>query len=156
MDSGQNAIGTPLDRVDGRLKVTGRARYAADAPVPKVAYAALVTSTIAKGKVTDIDTSAAEKAPGVLAVLTHRNISRLKFRKELEGVPDPAVGRPLRPLQEDVIYHNGQPIAVIVADTLERATQAATLVKATYGEEKAITEFKSAQPIPPGEPKAGD
>src|SRR5439155_1088873 len=70
-------IGKPVDRVDGRLKVTGGARYAAEAQVENVTHGVLVTSTIAKGKIRNIDTSAAEKAPGVLAVITHRNAPRV-------------------------------------------------------------------------------
>src|SRR5207248_1070158 len=120
---------------------TGAARYAAEAQVKNVAYGVLVTSTIAKGKITNVDTAAAEKATGVLAVLTHRNAPRIAFREEMRGGTDPAVGRPLQPLQEDVVHHNGQPIAVVVAETLEQATQAATLVRVTYREERAVTDF---------------
>src|SRR5438876_570000 len=99
MNRAQTAVGKPVDRVDGRLKVTGAARYAAEAQIPDVTYAVLVPSTIARGKVRGIDTSAAGKVPGVLAVLTHRNTPKLRFRKELPSTPDPAVGQPLRPLQ---------------------------------------------------------
>ena len=59
----------------------------------------------------------------------HRNAPKVQPREELPGSPDPTVGRPLQPLQDDEVYHHGQPIAVVVADTLERATQAATLVR---------------------------
>src|SRR5205807_4629984 len=70
--------------------------------------------------------------------------------------PDPSVGRPLQPLQDDTVHHNGQPIAVVVADTSERATQAAALVRATYREERAVTDFAAAakHASPPTEPKA--
>jgi xanthine dehydrogenase YagR molybdenum-binding subunit len=151
-------IGKPLDRVDGRLKVTGAARYAAEAEVANVTYGVLVTSTIAKGKVASIDTAAAEKAPGVLAVLTHRNAPKLPPRKELPGSTDPSAGRPLQPLRDDVIYHNGQPVAVVVADTFERATQAAALVRVKYQEERAVTDFAAAaaQAFVPGEHKSSD
>jgi xanthine dehydrogenase YagR molybdenum-binding subunit len=155
MSAGQQAVGTPVSRVDGRLKVTGAARYAAEAQVKDVLYGVLVTSTIARGKLATIDTAAAEKAPGVVAVLTHRNMPRIPGRREVPGTPDPNVGRPLQPLQDDTVYHNGQPIAVVVADTFERATRAAALVKATYREEKAVTEFAAAakDSVPPTEPK---
>lgn len=72
-----NAIGQPLSRADGRLKVTGGARYTADLPLPGGTYGAIVHSTIANGKTTSIDTSAAEEAPGVLAVFTHHNMPRM-------------------------------------------------------------------------------
>jgi xanthine dehydrogenase YagR molybdenum-binding subunit len=156
MSKAEQVVGKPLDRVDGRLKVTGGARYAAEAQVKDVLYGVLVTSTIAKGKIASIDTAAAEKAPGVVAVLTHRNMPRIPGRQEVPGTPDPTVGRPLQPFQDDTIYHNGQPIAVVVADTFERATQAAALVRATYREERAVTEFAAAakDAVPPTQPKA--
>src|SRR5436305_174178 len=103
MGTSKKAIGKPLDRVDGRLKVTGKARYAAEAQVADVHYGVLVTSTIAKGKITRIDTAAAEKAPGVLAVITHRNATRLPFHEvKPRAIVDPPVGQPLHPLQDDV------------------------------------------------------
>jgi xanthine dehydrogenase YagR molybdenum-binding subunit len=158
MSTGKKAVGQPVDRVDGRLKVTGTARYAAEAQLANVAYGVLVTSTIARGKVKDIDVAAAEKAPGVLAVLTHRNAPRLPDRKELSGTTDPSVGRPLQPLRDDVVHHNGQPVAVVVADTFERAMQAAALVRVTYREERAVTEFAAAaeHAFPPAQPKSSD
>jgi xanthine dehydrogenase YagR molybdenum-binding subunit len=145
-------IGKPLDRVDGRLKVTGGARYAAEVKVPEVTYGVLVTSTVTKDKIAHIDTSAAEKAPGVLAVLTNHNTPRIPGRREVPGTPDPAVGRPLQPLQDDVISHNGQPIAVVVADTFERATRAAALVRVEYRPEEAVVHFDAAaaHAFPPG------
>jgi xanthine dehydrogenase YagR molybdenum-binding subunit len=150
-------IGKPLDRVDGRLKVTGAARYAAEWQLPHVSYGVLVTSTIARGKVAELDTRAAEKAPGVLAVLTHRNTPRIPGRVEVPGTPDPPVGRPMQPLQDDVIYHNGQPVAVVVADTFERATHAAALVRVRYHAEPAVTTFEAAQPhaFAPSAPRGG-
>src|SRR3954463_7082538 len=92
VDTRQGPVGKPIDRVDGRLKVTGQARYAAEAQVENVAHAVLVVSTVAKGRVTSLDTGAAEKAPGVLAVLTHRNADRLKFPEEARAGVDPDVG----------------------------------------------------------------
>jgi xanthine dehydrogenase YagR molybdenum-binding subunit len=156
MSNEEQVSGKPLNRVDGRLKVTGAARYASEAQVADVLYGVLVTSTIARGKVATIDTASAEKAPGVVAVLTHRNIPRIPGREEVPGTPDPAVGRPLQPFQDNTVYHNGQPIAVVVADTLERATRAAALIRATYREERAVADFISAaaRAFPPTEPKA--
>ena len=80
-----NAVGQPISRVDGRLKVTGGARYTADIPLAAVAHAAIVYSTIASGRIMSIDTAAAENAPGVLAVLTYKNMPRMNpvpFRRQ--------------------------------------------------------------------------
>src|SRR5262249_37607922 len=94
----EKAVGEPVDRVDGRLKVTGAARYAAEARVDNVAHAVLVTSTVAKGRITRMDATAAEKAPGVLAVITHRNAPKVVLPDRAKAGVDPAVGRPLQPL----------------------------------------------------------
>jgi xanthine dehydrogenase YagR molybdenum-binding subunit len=122
-------VGAPLDRVDGRAKVTGQARYAADQPVPNLAHGVLVTSRIASGRITHIDTRAAEAAPGVLAVITHRNAPRF---------PTPAsdktswFGQSFVPLQGEAIHHSGQIVAFVVAETLEQAHHAAGLVEIDY------------------------
>src|SRR3954452_17007236 len=144
MAEAKQAVGTPMSRVDGRLKVTGGARYAAEFQVKDVAYGALVLGTVAKGRVTKIDTAAAEKAPGVLAVITHRNAGKVVLPDRVKALVDPKVGRPLQPFQDDQVHYHGQPIAVVVADTFERATHAATLVRATYNEEQAILDFADA------------
>src|SRR4051794_25662986 len=149
-------IGKPYDRIDGRLKVTGGARYTAEHLVPGVVYGVLAGSTIAKGKITELDTAAAEKAPGVLAVLTHRNAPQMPEWKEVPGTPNPSVGKPLQPLCDDVIRHNGQPVALVVADTFERATRAAALVRVTYREERGATSFAAARPFVPREMEANE
>src|SRR5438309_7155455 len=82
------SLGQPLDRVDGRLKVTGGARYAAEFALPNAVHAVIVTSTIAKGRVKSMDTSAAERAPGVIKVLTPFNAQRLP------GAPKPGPHQP--------------------------------------------------------------
>ena len=147
-------IGKPLDRVDGRLKVTGQARYAAEHHLPNSVYGVLVGSTIAKGRITEIDTAAAEKAPGVIAVLTHRNAPELPEWKEVPGTPNPAVGKPLQPLHDDRVHHTGQPVALVVADAFERATLAAALVRVTYDEERGVTTFAAARPFAPRQEEA--
>src|SRR3954464_15145665 len=144
MAEAKQAVGTPMSRVDGRLKVTGGARYAAEFQVKDVAYGALVLSTVAKGQATKIDTAAAEKVPGVLAVLTHRNAGKVVLPDKVKALVDPKVGRPLQPLQDDQVHYHGQPVAVVVADSFERATHAATLVRATYDEAKAVLDFEYA------------
>src|SRR5439155_24133226 len=105
--------------------------------------------TIARGRIAAIDTAAAEKAPGVIAVLTHRNVLELPEWKEVPDTPNPNVGKPLQPLRDDVIHHNGQPVALVVADTFERATHAAALVRVTYREERGVTDFATAKPFVP-------
>jgi xanthine dehydrogenase YagR molybdenum-binding subunit len=125
--TGAPSVGAPLDRVDGRLKVTGAARYSAEIPVTNPSYAVIVQSTIASGRVARLDTAAAEKVPGVLRILTHENAPRLA-----EKTGSPPAGRVLTLLQDDVVRYNGQPIALVVADTLEHATDAAHLVRAHY------------------------
>jgi xanthine dehydrogenase YagR molybdenum-binding subunit len=130
----QTVVGLPVDRVDGRLKVTGTARYPAEFPLDNLAHAVVVQSTITCGRIKQIDTSAAAAAPGVLAVLTHHNAPRLHA-----SPPSFTVGSaPPPPLQDDRIYYNGQHIAVIVAETLEQATFAATLVSVDYEEETSL------------------
>src|SRR4051812_2385338 len=117
-------VGQPFVRRDGRAKVTGGARYAYETSVPGAAYGVLVTSAIAKGRIVEIDTSAAEREPGVVAVITPRNALRLPGDPHLEG-PD----RVVHALQDDEIRYSNQPIAVAVADTFERAVHAAMLVR---------------------------
>ncbi len=129
-----DAIGQPMTRVDGRLKVTGKALYTADHNIPNVTHAVLATSSIAKGRITSIDTHAAERVPGVLAVLTHKN--KLKLAKDPSTVsPSSPADRALQLLQDDRILYGNQPIAVAVAETFEAALEAARLVTAQYAEQ---------------------
>ena len=116
-------VGKGLDRVDARPKVTGRAIYSAEVQVANVAHAVIVGATTGKGRVKQIDIRGAEKAPGVLAVLTHENAPRLPGADEPRKSPQ---DRLLQFLQDDEIRYDGQPIAVVVAETLERARHAAT------------------------------
>src|SRR5262249_7966515 len=123
-----------------------------------VAHAVLVTSTVARGKISRIDAAAAEKAPGVIAVISHRNAPRVDFPEKARASVDPEVGRPLPPLQDDVVHYHGQPIAVVVANTLDRATPAASLARLSYREERAVTTSAAAarKASPPTEPKSSD
>jgi xanthine dehydrogenase YagR molybdenum-binding subunit len=86
-----------------------------------------------------LDTATAEKSPGVLTVIHHYNAPKLPAREELPDTTDPETGRPLQLFQDDAIYSNGQPIAVVVAETFEQATYAAGLVRAEYREDQAVT-----------------
>src|SRR3982074_3924547 len=97
-------IGQPVSRVDGRQKVTGRATYAAEVNVRGLAHGAIVRSTIASGRITSIETAAAEQAQGVLAVLTHRNAPKLVYSPH-KGAVDPDIGERLHVLPDDRISH---------------------------------------------------
>ena len=138
-----SALGQALSRVDGPDKVTGRARYAADFPVARLAHAALVQSTIARGRIVGMETGAAERAEGVLAVLWHENAPRLGAIPELPPV-DAQAGTPEQPLQDDRILHQGQHIAVVVAETLEQARYAASMIHVTYASEPARADMAIA------------
>jgi xanthine dehydrogenase YagR molybdenum-binding subunit len=141
-------IGKPVSRVDGRQKVTGRVIYAAEFEVSGVAHAAIVRSTIANGRIASIDTAAAERAPGVLAVLTHRNAPRLAYRPH-KGIPDPAIGERVHVLQDDLVNHQGQPIALAIAESVEQANHAASLVHVAYAAEAATTDIRHAGVVDP-------
>src|SRR5688572_28055829 len=143
-------IGQPVSRVDGRQKVTGSARYAAEFDVPGQAHGAIVRSTVARGRITAMDTSAAEHAPGVVAVLTYRNAPRLPYR-EHKAIVDPVFGERLHVLQDDWVSHQCQPIAFVVADTLEQATHAARLVRVTYAPQAGVTDITRVELAPPTE-----
>lgn len=131
-------VGKPLDRVDGRAKVTGAARYAADFQVPNVAHACLVPSTIAHGVVTHIDADEARRQPGVLKVITHEDKPHL-FDVSMDhqtGKP----GQTFLPLQGPDIKYAGQYVAIVVAETLAQAQHAAGLVRVAYAK---VTEPKT-------------
>ncbi len=144
-----NAIGAPLDRADGRAKVTGTARYSAENAFADLAYAALVLSTIPAGRIKAIDTVAAKRAPGVLAIFTHENAPPAKQGKD----PNEKVARHLAILQDDEVRYDRQPVALVVADTYERAIDAASRVRVSYGPTSAVTDFEHAETFVP--PDAG-
>ena len=122
-------LGQPLDRVDGRLKVTGQARYAGEYPETGLLHGSVVSSSIARGRVTHIDISEALQVPGVVMVLDHKNRPRLASYDEDYQDADSAEGSPFRPLYNDRVLYSGQPLALVVAQTLELARYAASLVR---------------------------
>jgi xanthine dehydrogenase YagR molybdenum-binding subunit len=135
-------IGTPTSRVDGRAKVTGEAKYAADFNSHGLAYAAVVTSTIAKGRIKRIDTSEALRVAGVIDVLTHDNRPRMAGTdKAWKDDVAPEDGSPFRPLYDDKIMFNGQPIALVLAEEWEIARFAATLVHVDYDKKAHATDL---------------
>src|SRR5260370_6905423 len=134
-------IGTPTSRIDGRAKVTGAAKYAAEYNTQSLAHAAVVTSTIAKGRIKRIDAGEAWRVAGVPAVLTHENRPRMAKSDEAykdDVAPD---GSPFRPLYDDRILFNNQPIALIVAEEWEIARFAASLVRVDYDEVAHVTDL---------------
>jgi xanthine dehydrogenase YagR molybdenum-binding subunit len=140
-----NYIGQPISRVDGRAKVTGQAKYAGEYNVPNLAYGVVVSSTIAKGKITKIDASEALALDGVLQVFTHENVRHLTATDEdfHDEVAPP--GSPFRPLQDGIIRFNGQPVAVVVAQTFEVARYAATLVRIQYAVDPHETDLRQSR-----------
>ena len=135
------AIGRPVSRVDGREKVTGTARYSGEIELPGLTHAALVGATIPSGPVSAIDVGEALAADGVVAVLTHENLPRIAGEPHLlpSLVGGPAPGQSFFPMQEATIHYAGQPVAIVVADSLERAHWAASLVEASYERAPSIT-----------------
>jgi len=137
------SMSTALSRVDGPLKVTGAAKYPAEFNLPNLAYAFLVMSPIAKGTITAIDSSAAEKSPGVLAVITHLNAPKLAEPPNDQK----RVGIRIEerePLADDKISYGGQYVAAVVADTSENARHAASLLKISYAPEKPVLRKEDA------------
>jgi xanthine dehydrogenase YagR molybdenum-binding subunit len=134
-------VGPPVDRVDGRAKVTGEADYPSDISPPGLAYACLVRSTISAGRVAGIDTRAAEAREGVLAIITHENAPKLRRGKRdmITPPPDP-------PLQSDEVSYYGQVLAVVVAETSQEASAAARLVTIDYERRGAV--------LDPSDPRA--
>jgi xanthine dehydrogenase YagR molybdenum-binding subunit len=129
-------IGQSVNRLDGADKVSGRARYTADTPVANLAHAVIVPATRPKARIIGFDLSAASASSGVIGILTYRNSPRLESIRDYV-----LVSQHLLPLQDDRVLHEGQPVALVVADTLERATEAARLVLVSYRDEPFETDF---------------
>jgi xanthine dehydrogenase YagR molybdenum-binding subunit len=144
-------IGTATSRVDGVAKVTGAAKYAADYNVSGLAHGSVVCSTIAKGRITRIDTNAARSVKGVLAVLTHDNRPPMADNDEAYKDDTAPSGTPFRPMYGDRIQFNGQPIALVVAERPEIARFAASLVQVEYDREPHATDIhrQRDQAVPP-------
>ncbi|MDZ8070080.1 MAG: xanthine dehydrogenase family protein molybdopterin-binding subunit [Nostoc sp. DedQUE08] len=142
-------IGTAVNRKDGRAKVTGTATYAAEHQIPGLVHGYLVTASIANGQIKNIDTSGAEKAIGVIDVFTHKNSPKV-FMPANDFMTSKIYEARL-PLSDDKIHYAGQIIGLVVADTFERARDAAHLVKVEYTSQKPVVEaalatFKEAPP----------
>lgn len=155
-ESGRH-IGKPVSRVDGEVKVTGRARYAAEYPAADLLYGAIVPATLAAGRIVTLDIAAAEAFPGVVRVFTHENVGKAAWldRKWRDEVAPP--GHPFRPLHSDRILFDGQPIALVVADSFEAARDAASLVSVTYeaGPHCTDLEARRSEAYDPPEKRSG-
>jgi xanthine dehydrogenase YagR molybdenum-binding subunit len=137
-------IGDAVSRVDGVDKVTGAARYVAEHFPPGLLYGWIVSSEIAKGRVVAIDDAAARGLPGVVEVITHRNRPHLPwFDHDYRDEQAPS-GTPFRPLYDDRIEFSGQPVALVVASTLEAARDGASLLRVTCESAAHDTDFDQA------------
>ena len=133
-------IGQEVNRVDGPAKVTGAATYSGEIALPDLAYAQIVGAGLASGRITSIDTAQAERAEGVVGILTHRNLPKVNtvpLAPSLMGGPAP--GETFFPMQDDLVHYAGQPVAIVVAGTLEQAQYAATLVRVAYAQTPSVT-----------------
>ncbi|HEY9819507.1 MAG TPA: molybdopterin cofactor-binding domain-containing protein, partial [Candidatus Sericytochromatia bacterium] len=135
-------IGTDVSRKDGRAKVTGTATYAAEHQIPGLVHGYLVTASIANGRIKTIDTSAAERAPGVMAVFTHKNAPKVFM--PANNFMTSKIYEARLPLSDDKVHYGGQIIGLVVADTFERSRHAAHLVKVEYETQKPLVEAKNA------------
>lgn len=140
----QAGIGAPLSRIDGPLKVTGRARYAADYPVEDLLHGVVISSAIAKGRIASMDTSKAIAVAGMIEVITHENRPSLAWldRNYNDDVAPP--GSPFRALYDEKIHFSAQPIALVIAKSLDIAQYAATLVGVDYESEHHNTDFENS------------
>ncbi len=138
-------IGASVSRVDGPLKVAGRARFAAEVAFDDMVYAALAYSVIARGRIATLDTAEAETAPGVMLVMTYRNAPRMKAPPVMMSKPKAAGSSDLPIMQDAEIHWNGQPVALVLADTQEQADHAKSLIRVTYEERPAVVSFEAAK-----------
>src|SRR5262245_35012341 len=133
------AIGTPTLRIDGRAKVTGGARYGSDEAMPNAAHAYLVTSAIARGRVVGFELAAARRVPGLIEILTHETV-----RGQVKTPAAPGgKGKTTTTLESEQIWHAGQIVAVVVAESYEAAREAAHKVTVRYAEEEPAASFDS-------------
>jgi xanthine dehydrogenase YagR molybdenum-binding subunit len=132
-------IGKPLPRVDGHAKVTGQAQYAAEFNQKDQVYAVVVSATAGLGRIAAIEADEVARMPGVVAVITHRNAPRLAYRPH-KSIIDPAIGERLHVLQDNKVRFHGQPIALIVAETLDQAEHASLALSITYESKRPIVD----------------
>lgn len=144
-EQGRIGIGAPLSRVDGAGKVTGGARFAGEFTFDGMVYAALVYSAIANGRILAIDRREAEAMDGVVLVMTHENAPRLNTPPVFLRSPHGAAGDDHPIMQTDRVHWNGQPVALVLAETQEQADAAAESIRVDYAAEPATTDFEIAK-----------
>ncbi|MGF6722256.1 xanthine dehydrogenase YagR molybdenum-binding subunit [Paraburkholderia sp. GAS41] len=138
-------IGAPVSRIDGPLKVSGMANFAAEFPMEGMTYAALKYSTVARGRIVATNVAAAEAAPGVVLVMTYKNAPRLRPIPAFMTQPKAAGGDNLPVMQDDQIHWNGQPVALVLAETQEQADYAQSLIDVTYERGDGVTSLEAAK-----------
>src|SRR5215469_2352249 len=131
-DTSTSYLGKLTSRVDGQAKVTGAAKYAAEHIVPGLAFGFVVTSAIARGRVRNIHTSEALAVTGVLDIFTHAHRPKMAATDEKYSDEVAPPGSPFRPLYDDKVRFSGQPVALVVAEDLETARFAASLIRIDY------------------------
>jgi len=136
-------LGKPTPRIDGRAKVTGLAKYAAEYNVSGLAHGCVVSSAIAKGRIKRIHTADALSVDGVLDVFTHEHRPKLASSHEKYNDEVAPSGSPFRPLYDDKILFSGQPVALVVAEEFEIARFAASLIRVEYERKPHITDFEA-------------
>ena len=138
-------IGQAVSRLDGPQKVTGSAPFSAEFLMDGMVFAALAYSTIPKGRIVELDIADAEKAPGVVLVMSHRNAPKMKAPPLFMSAAKAAAGDSLPVMQDDRVAWNGQPIALVLAETQEQADHARSLIRARYDHDRASTVFDEAK-----------
>ena len=142
--SNKSGIGKAINRVEGHLKVMGKAKYASEFPVENKVYGQGINSTIAKGEIISIDTSEAEKLAGVLEIITYKNAEKLKtFDTDMPAIGTDSIA-PV--LQSNKVHYYGEYVGFVVAETFEQAQHVARLVKYTYKKDaNAVIDFKKSR-----------
>jgi xanthine dehydrogenase YagR molybdenum-binding subunit len=138
-------IGAAVSRIDGPLKVSGKAQFCAEFPMERLTYASLKHSTIARGRIIDIYTAGGEAASGVVLVMTHRNAPKLNPAPPFMSKPKAAGPDDLPVMQDDRIHWNGQPVALVLAETQEQADHARSLIHVTYEQQSPVTALSAAK-----------
>jgi xanthine dehydrogenase YagR molybdenum-binding subunit len=139
-------LGTQQSRIDGPEKVRGNARFAAEVKMDRLLYAACVHSTIARGRIIELDVTAAETAPGVALVMTHRNAPKLALPPPIGLTNLKAAGNNILPVMQDAeVRWNGQAVALVLGETQEQADHGASLIKVRYEATPARTRFDEAK-----------
>ena len=136
-------IGRPIDRIDGHAKVTGSALYSADHRADSLVYGSIVTATIGRGQVLAIDTASVRRVPGVLLVLTHENAPR---QAPFQAKGEDRHARPKPQLADNHVQYFGQPVALVVAESLEAARAGADALAVTYKREAGAYDLAAARP----------